>query len=576
MIKDFPIRLFILILTFALFNAFSLFSQKKNKAETTGWNYNDESDGGFEYIAIEEVKLQKSAKKYFKGMKLIRAGTFSFGKTSSIIPANNDSTLIINMRPIRVSVSPYYLSDHEVTNAEYREFVNWVIDSVRIAFLAKTDPSFYRNASNGELNWEKRNEISTSENTEKLKPLYYSKNERYIPRIQFNEKNAIYTEIVKDDTFSIEIYPDTLCWINEFPYSYIEPMSKFYFSHPAYDNYPVVGVSYIQAKAYCQWRSKMINLEICKTNKIDYNKAINEGNSILLPEFRLPTEAEWEYAARAEFFKEKSGVKNSSNELFPWSGNNLYDSKGNYYANFGPIKDVNGFEVKSFQQYFSTSKKMNKPIAGDVYFFTSLVKSFSPNGLGLYDMAGNAAEWVLDNYIPQSYEDINNFSPFRGNIFSNDSVPNAFLNDSTGIFAVYRSDLKRLDRNPDNINYLDGDYVPETNPEIPPEIIKSTDDVHVAMKKLIDRNSYYGLNEKADTISNKERWLSLASLEIHNVKVAERFPDGRIVKGGSWVNGPVYMQCGSKELFPESKGSSRIGFRICMSIKVREESHDKK
>jgi formylglycine-generating enzyme required for sulfatase activity len=524
------------VLMLCLIIPFNSFSQKENsKNRTSSWSYLDEKNGGFEYISIKEVKLPKQAKKYFEGMKMIIAGTFTMGKTSTLNANERDSTLITTNPLKRVTLMPYYISDHEVSNKEYREFVNWVIDSVKLAFLARTDPSFYKDASNHVLDWDKRYLFLTEENQKKMEPLYHSEFERFYKTPQFDVKNAVYSEVYNNDTFSIEIYPDTTCWTSEFPYSYIEPMQNNYFWHPAYNTYPVVGVSYKQAKAYCKWRTKMINMEICRANKFDFNKATQEGNPLLLPEFRLPSEAEWEYAARAEFSKEKIIRKNPEHDLFPWSGNNLFDEEGNCYANFGTIKDENGFEVKSFQQNNLPKKKLHKFPAGDFYVFQAPVMSFKPNGYGLYNMAGNVAEWVLDAYKHESFDEIN----------TNDNKKNVFSKDSLTDTLKNRKDSSAVS-------------------------IGKKNKTNIYCKEHIKTNN------REDSLKTSKLIIEKAEREIHNAEVAKRYQNARVVKGGSWFNGPAYMQCGSKEIFPEYRGSTRIGFRVCMTVAGIKSDEEKK
>ncbi|MFH2142233.1 MAG: SUMF1/EgtB/PvdO family nonheme iron enzyme [Bacteroidota bacterium] len=542
----------IVILILAILNPLISFSQKDKKKKkdkvTTGWEYNDTSGWDFEYVKYKMPKLNKEAKKYFEGMKLVEGGTFSMGRTSSFKPEKTDTTLIVNNTPRRVTVSSFYISDHEVTNGEYREFVNWVIDSVRLSFLAKSDPSFYNDPSLKTLNWDKKNEIFTIENMKKLEPLYNLVESRFYKKQEFNAKFAIYSSISDKDTFSVSIYPDTTRWLLEMPYSYSEPMQNAYFWHPAYLNYPVVGVNFHQAMAYCMWKTKMLNNAICIAHKTDYASALAMEETILMPDFRLPTEAEWEYAAKADASKAKIKDNQSNYDLFPWSENNLFDEKGNYYANFGPIHDENNFMIKSFQQYFKTTKNTKKHYEGDLYFYPTLVKLFAANGFGLYDMAGNVAEWVMDRYRPVNFNCMNDFRPFRGNIYTNDSIRSALLNDSSG-----------------NINYLDGYAAIESDSSKYPEKIKGNDDVHVALKKIIEKRNFCNEEERVDTIKDKDRWLYIAEGEVHNARVAERYPDARIIKGGSWATGPVYMQCGAREILSEKSSSTRVGFRIAMT-----------
>ena len=167
----------------------------------------------------------------------------------------------------------------------------------------------------------------------------------------------------------VSIYPDTTVWIKDFKYSYNESMFNEYFHHPAYADYPVVGVSWKQAKAFANWRTKYRN---------DYLRG--EKNKTIVGQFRLPTEAEWEYAAR--------GGKQSA--IYPWGGPYLVDNRGNFLANFKPKRG---------------------DYAADNIVYTAEVDSYEPNDFGLYNMSGNVAEWTSSPYYNESYEFNTTFNP---------------------------------------------------------------------------------------------------------------------------------------------------------------------
>ena len=150
----------------------------------------------------------------------------------------------------------------------------------------------------------------------------------------------------------INIYPDTMCWMTEFTYSYNEPAMLNYFSHPSYGYFPVVGVTWEQAQAFCHWR----NAQYQNVSKLPRAQ-----------EYRLPTEAEWEYAARG-------GKLNSA---YPWGGPYIRNAKGCFMANFKPLRGN---------------------YTEDGYFLPAAVGTYDPNDYGLYDMAGNVSEWIDDTY----------------------------------------------------------------------------------------------------------------------------------------------------------------------------------
>ena len=511
----------------------------------TGWTYNEPENSSFDIAPVKQKKLRTKAASYFKDMLLIEGGTFIMGRTSGSA-TEIDTTLLEADIPRRVTVASFYLCSHEVTNAEYREFVNWVKDSIALELLAETDPSFYLNKESKILNWNRKAEIYTEKNQEAIQEMYISGNEKYYRKKMFDTKrfNFTYNNGLYRD--SICIYPDTLCWITDLTYGYSEPLVKSYFWHPAYNNYPVVGVSWNQANAYCHWRTERLNFAI-----------LESSNHIedIYPSFRLPTEAEWEYAAIGpdENKKKKSEESIISANIFPWKEKTLTDKKGNYYANFGPIIDRNRYWVKPFSEgIIDKNQKEN-------YIYTSPIKSFLANEFKLYDMAGNVAEWVLD--VPKmNWEDDMGYRPFRGNVFSvigsNDSAYNAVINK-------------------DSSNIDQGRVISKNAPDVFEKDtltslfkVNSNDDLQAAMVKILRRKNYYDPASFPDTIIEKyKNWLMPKAVsEIHNAKVLELNEFPRIVKGGSWADGPVYMECGTQTVFSENKRTYRIGFRIAMML----------
>ncbi len=159
----------------------------------------------------------------------------------------------------------------------------------------------------------------------------------------------------------INVYPDTLCWVRDFTYSFHDPMTNMYFWHPAYDNYPVVGVTWVQAKAFSIWRTQLLNSWLVAMGDIYVN------------DFRLPTEAEWERAARGDL----------ALSAYPWGGPYIRNESGCFLGNFKPMRG----------RYFE-----------DGGFHTVKAFSYNPNGWGLYCMAGNVAEWTESAYDESMYE----------------------------------------------------------------------------------------------------------------------------------------------------------------------------
>ena len=205
------------------------------------------------------------------------------------------------------------------------------------------------------------------------KQLVYRFSELQTDKLTEDMKNPALVNSIKRSDYlihdAVPIYPDTTVWIKDFKYSYNEPMFNEYFWHPAYADYPVVGISWKQAKAFSNWRTKYRN---------DYLRG--EKNKTTVGQFRLPTEGEWEYAAR--------GGKQSA--IYPWGGPYLVDNRGDFLANFKPKRG---------------------DYAADNIVYTAEVDSYEPNDVGLYNMSGNVAEWTSSPYYNESYEFNTTFNP---------------------------------------------------------------------------------------------------------------------------------------------------------------------
>lgn len=305
------------------------------------------------------------------GMVYIPQGTFHMG------PSDEDPSYAFSARNRSVSISGFWMDQTEITNNQYRQFTNWVRDSI-----AGTKEGLFGKGGQGGggqelLDW---NKIKTFKwNLEK-----YASADLVVPADQrvkgilLNASKLVYASKVFDyakaarrenagkdlTTFivkkEIQIYPDTLVWVRDFAYSYNEPMMKRYYSHPAFGNYPVVGISWKQAVAFCEWRTDLLN------SYLESKKRSQESD------FRLPTEAQWEYAARG----------GRSQSMFPWGNYYLRNKKGCLLANFKPGRG-------------------NYPEDGGLY--TVRADAYWPNDYGLYNMSGNVAEWTSSIYYEGGY-----------------------------------------------------------------------------------------------------------------------------------------------------------------------------
>lgn len=310
------------------------------------------------------------------GMVYVPQGTFHMG------PSDEDINYAFTARNRQITISGFWMDETEITNNEYRQFVNWVRDSIAGEKLG------YKSKDGNSLDWKKIQAIKWGDpkTIEQLDAMIVSPDNRIFGKKEldaakliyhsetFNYKDAARKEnaaqprskyIEKKD---IPIYPDTLVWIRDFSYSYNEPMSKRYFSHPAFGNYPVVGVNWKQAVAFCEWRTKYLN------SFLESQKRVQESD------FRLPTEAEWEYAARG----------GRSQAPYPWGGYYLRNRKGCLLANFKPGR---GNYAEDGGLY---------PVRADAYW---------PNDFGLYNMAGNVAEWTSSFYYEGAYNFQHDMNP---------------------------------------------------------------------------------------------------------------------------------------------------------------------
>ena len=352
-------------------------------------------------------------------MVAIPGGSFVMGL------ADQDMTNTPEKAPLKtVTVSSFFMDESETTNAEYRFFVNYVRDSIARTLLAEAvgDDSPYAYQSKKNATATPYQEFLDGQggrdgNREGKKldysaPLYWNTNDypnveyaeivesMYLPaekRIN-NERVIDWSKIkyayqwedvesaVKDKNrdasylkkMSIAVYPDTTVWLKDFNYAYNEPLYDGYFWHSAYKNYPVVGVTWEQARAYCNFRTKF---------KSDYNQSQKKKKQRAMA-FRLPTEAEWEYAARG----------GKENATYPWGGPYLIDDRGCYLANFKPKRG----------SYIENERK-------GTYTYTAPVKKFPKNGFGLYDMAGNVAEWTESPYNNSTYQFSSTLNPYLSN-----------------------------------------------------------------------------------------------------------------------------------------------------------------
>lgn len=405
----------------------------------------------------------------------IPGGTFTMGLSEQDIEYDADAI------PRKTTVTSFYMDETEVTNLDYLEYLYWV----RRVFLDY--PQVYEQA-----------------------------------------------------------LPDTLVWRD--PLAYNEPYVKYYFRHPAYQDYPVVGVNWVQATKYAEWRSDRVNEMILiregilepnpdQLNEENFNteaylagqyegivdkpletpsgepRKVRMEDGLLLPDYRLPTEAEWEYAALA--LPGNAVFENvNTHRLYPWDGTSLRMDEGPYRG--------------KFRANFQRGRGDLMGVASDLNdqgATPTRVRSYWPNDFGLYNMAGNVSEWVLDVYRPLSLEDFADFNSFRGNIFQ------VAEKDQDG-YLLEKDSLGR-------IRYRD-----------------------VTIEENVNRRNYKEADNRGYldpmTFQNGEQGYDygVASLVNNNA---------RVYKGGSWRDRAYWLSPGTRRFMDQDQSTATIGFRCAMT-----------
>ena len=536
-------------------------SDSKGGSKATGWKINDKK-GGFQYAS----KFKKQATG--PGLVLVEGGTFTMGKVQDDVMHDWNNT------PNQQHVQSFYMDETEVTNMMYMEYLDW------------------------------------------LKRVY--------PPDQENYKN-IYEGAS----------PDTLVWRNRLGYN--ETMTENYLRHPAYGEYPVVGVNWIQATEFSRWRTDRVNEKIleeqrylkkdAKVTNVEAGKTFStqtylavpnqavggdseivlqrgqkkssakkssgstggaanaqptggndpknvyatRSSGLILPDYRLPTEAEWEYAAAADVGQREYNIYKGQKK-YPWSGSYTRSGK----------RQVRGDQLANFKQ----GKGDYGGIAGwsdDGADITNKVKSYPPNDFGLYDMAGNVAEWVSDVYRPIVDDEANDFNYYRGNVYMKNKIGEDgkvelvtaenqkfdTLSNGKIIARNFPGEIAQVpvDENEtylrqnfdksDNRNYRDGDkqssrYFKFGSSEEGDEKGKLND-----TQRMYDSPKH---NVSVDSLGSMVR-----KYDKSNKRTTLVNDDVRVYKGGSWRDRAYWLDPAQRRYFPQDIATDYIGFRCAMS-----------
>lgn len=534
------------------FTSCSKKSSNNSASKATGWKINDKK-GGFQYAS--NFKKQETG----PGLVLVEGGTFTMGKVQ------DDPMHDWNNTPTQQHVQSFYMDETEVTNLMYMEYLDWL--------------------------------------------------KRVFPPEEDNYKN-IYEGAI----------PDTLVWRDRLGYN--ESMTNNYLRHPAYAEYPVVGVNWIQATEFSKWRTDRVNESVLeregylkkdakvtevkaeatfstdtylaapsktfggneeivlkgrrgskgagkggtKNAKGETQEAKNvyaqRSSGLILPEYRLPTEAEWEYAAAADVGQREYNTYKGQKK-YPWSGSYTRSKK----------RSIRGDQLANFKQ----GKGDYGGIAGwsdDGADITNKVKSYPPNDFGLYDMAGNVAEWVADVYRPIVDDEANDFNYFRGNVYMKDKI------GEDGKAELVTAETQKYDTMPNGkiiARNFPGQIaqvpVDEKETYLRQNFDKSDERNYRDGDKQSSRFFDFGSAEEGDKLKDDQRMYdspkhnvstdSLGNMirkyDKSNKRTTLVNDDVRVYKGGSWKDRAYWLDPAQRRYFPQDMATSYIGFRCAMS-----------
>ena len=521
----------------AILSIFILASCSREQSTSTGWDYNNRKQGGFE-------KMDKAEQIPGPGLMFVEGGRLTMGRVEEDVMYdwNNISKT--------VTVSSFYIDETEVRNMDYVEYLHW------------------------------------------------------LKRHYVNENSPFFTGTARPEIYT-KALPDSLVWRDKLGEN--EMFLNNYLRNPAYREYPVVGVSWEQANDYCIWRTDRVNerilinagllmevthperegVELAFTTdgylhgsedylanfvtekqkdsirNITALKSDDEGrytnmeDGLLLPNYRLPTEAEWEHAALG-YIGNNIGENHDNRKIYPWNGSGL---RNDTKKNQGQI-----------MANFKRGRGDNMGVAGslnDDADITAPVRSYWPNDYGLFNMAGNVSEWVADVYRPITEQTTTaDHRPFRGNVYKTPQIDqdagpgeNPYIIDEQGHIKdtlvkssdnIYRRNYKKAN----NVNFLDGDI--ESQMDTKWNDIKTEKSSQDTENVKIDKSNN-------NTAKYKDSTFASNSNEMYDYGNTTLISDRtRVYKGGSWKDRAYWLNPGTRRFLDQSQSTDCIGFRCAM------------
>ncbi len=506
-----------------LFGLGALLSSCSNrpKSEKTGITYNDKTNGGYE-------RFKQTHPAPGPGLVAIEGGTFVMGGS-----ADQDVTFEYNNVRRRVTVPSFYMDETEVSNQDWLDYLHWI---------SVTFPSDHE--------------------------LYY---------------NAL---------------PDTLVWRR--PLSYNEPYVDNYLRHPAFQDYPVVGVSWDQIQDYCSWRTDRMNENILRetgrlaswqevsgqgkgkgknaqaapANKdpfntdiylngqykgpgIDGKKMIQDispnakptttangktsakpvrpariEDGILKQGYRLPTEAEWEYASLS-LIGNTSFENITENKVYPWNG----------MGTRSPKRKTRGLLLANFKRALGDNMGVGGNL-NDKADITAPVRSYQPNDFGLYNMAGNVNEWVQDTYRQTSFEEFEDFNPFRGNVYTNKRL----ADPEKGLYAKdkYGKPIKDPAKSAKKMTYAE---------LLASQQAQNGTTANAQKNPLAGKPYNPDFRGALDSV-NTSLYGTTTLVNDHS----------KVYKGGSWNDLAFWLNPATRRFMNEDESSAEVGFRCAMTM----------